>query len=168
VTPAELFFDLVFVYAITQVTALLADKPSPPGLLQGVLILCLLWWCWCCFAWLGNVVRADTGLLRLILFTVMALMLVIAVTVPESYQDKAGGLHGPTVFVVCYAGVRLLQLSTYWASDPGNRELQRVLLRTLASCCPPSGCFSREPSSAGWRRSYCGPRVSPSTSSVSI
>lgn len=136
VTPAELFFDLVFVYAITQVTALMADDTSGRGIAQGVLVLCWLWWCWCCFAWVGNVVRADVGAVRMVLFTVMALMLVIAITVPESFDDLPGGLDGPTTFVVCYALVRALHLSIYWISDPSDRALHRVLLRSAASLVP--------------------------------
>ncbi|XIE80874.1 low temperature requirement protein A [Streptomyces sp. SBR177] len=63
VTAAELFFDLVFVYAITQVTALMAASPTPTRVVGAMVVLALLWWCWCCFAWLGNVVRADSGAL---------------------------------------------------------------------------------------------------------
>jgi low temperature requirement protein LtrA len=136
VTPAELFFDLVFVYAITQVTALMSQDISARRIAEGVLMLCLLWWCWCCFAWLGNVVRTDVGAARLALFAVMALMLVIAITVPESFDDLPGGEYGPLVFVVCYLCVRLLHLSIYWISDPQDRALHRVLLRAVASLTP--------------------------------
>ncbi len=136
VTPAELFFDLVFVYAITQVTALLADEPTVLGLAQGLVLLYLLWWVWCCFAWLGNVVRADTGALRLILLAVMALMLVIAVTVPEAYEDLPGGLYGPVVLITAYTAIRILHLTIYWLSDPRDRGLHRVLLRSFASLLP--------------------------------
>jgi low temperature requirement protein LtrA len=136
VTPAELFFDLVFVYAITQVTALMSQDISGRRIAEGFLVLCLLWWCWCCFAWLGNVVRADVGAARLALFAVMALMLVIAITVPESFDDLPGGQYGPLVFVVCYLSVRLLHLSIYWISDPRDRDLHRVLLRAAASLTP--------------------------------
>ena len=128
VTPAELFFDLVFVYAITQVTALLADEPTVLGLAQGLVLLYRLWWVWCCFAWLGNVVRADAGVLRLILLAVMALMLVTAVTVPEAYDDLPGGLYGPVVLVTAYTIIRILHLTIYWLSDP----LQAV---TCTGCC---------------------------------
>ena len=61
VTPLELFFDLVFVFALTQVTALMADDLTGRGVLRGMLVLGLLWWCWAGYAWLGNVVRADEG-----------------------------------------------------------------------------------------------------------
>ena len=136
VTATELFFDLVFVYAITQVTALLANTPTGLGLAEGMLLLALLWWCWCCFAWLGNTVRADRGVLRVVLITVMALMLVIAIVLPESFDDRSGGLNGAFVFVGCYALVRLLHLFIYLLSDPANAELRRVLGRTVLSLLP--------------------------------
>ena len=133
VTPAELFFDLVFVYAITQVAALMADDLTASGVGAGVVVLGLLWWCWCSYAWLGNVVRADSGVVRLVLFAVMAPLLVIAITVPESFDDLPGGLHGPTVFVVCYLLVRLPHQALYWMSDPADRALHRAQLGAIAS-----------------------------------
>jgi hypothetical protein len=65
VTPLELFFDLVFVYALTRVTALMADDATGRGVFRGMLVLSLLWWCWCCYSWLGNTVRADEGVTRI-------------------------------------------------------------------------------------------------------
>jgi low temperature requirement protein LtrA len=50
VTPLELFFDLVFVFAITQVTGLLSDDPTPMGLLRGMALLAALWWAWVCYS----------------------------------------------------------------------------------------------------------------------
>jgi low temperature requirement protein LtrA len=138
VTPAELFFDLVFVYAITQVTALIAAEPSALRLLGAMVVLALLWWCWCCFAWLGNVSRADTGLLLTVLFTVMAVVLVVSLAVPEVYAEAPGGLNMPLVFVLGYGTVRLLHLAAYWVSDPGDRALHATLRRTvLLSVAPP-------------------------------
>ena len=54
VTPIELFFDLVFVFALTKVTALMTRNLTGQGLLRGMLVLCLLWWCWVGFAWVGT------------------------------------------------------------------------------------------------------------------
>jgi low temperature requirement protein LtrA len=133
VTVTELFFDLVFVFAITQVTELMSTDPGGERMAQGVIVLCLLWWCFCCFAWLGNAVRADLGRLRWVLLAVMGLAFVVALTVPEAYDDLPGGLSGPVVFVCCYLGIRLLHLAAYWISDPDNRGLQVVLLRSLTS-----------------------------------
>ncbi|MDV5149354.1 low temperature requirement protein A [Streptomyces sp. SBC-4] len=138
VTPAELFFDLVFVYAITQVTALMAAHPSPVGVVGGMVVLALLWWCWCCFAWLGNVVRADSGGVFAVLVTVMAVVLVVSLAVPEVFADAPGGLSAPLVFVVCYGVVRVLHLISYWSSSPGDAVLRATLRRTaLMSVLPP-------------------------------
>ncbi|NGO11747.1 low temperature requirement protein A [Streptomyces sp. HC44] len=138
VTPAELFFDLVFVYAITQVTALMAADPTALRLLGGLVVLALLWWCWCCFSWLGNVVRADSGAMSGVLVAVMAVVLVVSLTVPEVYADKGGGLPVPLVFVLCYGAVRILHLVMYWISDPDDRALHATIRRTaLFSVAPP-------------------------------
>ncbi|WP_063783443.1 low temperature requirement protein A [Streptomyces sp. NRRL WC-3618] len=138
VTPAELFFDLVFVYAITQVTALIAADPSWLRLLGGMVVMALLWWCWCCFAWLGNVVRADSGAMLTVLVSVMAVVLIVSLTLPEVYDDAPGGLPAPLVFVLCYGAVRALHLVTYWLADPTDQALHRVLRRVaLLSVAPP-------------------------------
>ena len=138
VTPAELFFDLVFVYAITQVTALMAADPSALRMVGAAVVLALLWWCWCCFAWLGNVVRADSGAMFAVLVAVMAVVLVVSLTVPEVYDDLPGGLYAPLVFVLCYGAVRILHLVTYWISSPGDQALHATLRRTaLLSVAPP-------------------------------
>lgn len=138
VTPAELFFDLVFVYAITQVTALMAAHPTPVRVVGAMTVLALLWWCWCCFAWLGNVVRADSGALFAVLVTVMTVVFVVSLAVPEVFADAPGGLPAPVVFVVCYGLVRVLHLVSYWVSSPGDTALRATLRRTaLLSVAPP-------------------------------
>ncbi|WP_265863264.1 low temperature requirement protein A [Streptomyces sp. SKN60] len=138
VTPAELFFDLVFVYAITQVTALMAAAPSPTRVVEGMVVLALLWWCWCCFAWLGNVVRADAGALFGVLVTVMAVVFVVSLAVPELFADATGGLPLPLVFVTSYGLVRVLHLVSYRIASPGDTALHRTLRRTaLLSVAPP-------------------------------
>ncbi|MEU8529500.1 MULTISPECIES: low temperature requirement protein A [Streptomyces] len=138
VTPAELFFDLVFVYAITQVTALMAAAPSPARVVGAMVVLALLWWCWCCFAWLGNVVRADSGALFAVLVSVMAVVFIVSLAVPEVFADAPGGLPAPLLFVLCYAAVRALHLVSYWVSSPGDPALRVTLRRTaLVSVLPP-------------------------------
>ncbi|WP_406042712.1 low temperature requirement protein A [Micromonospora sp. NBC_00898] len=129
VTPLELFFDLVFVYALTQVTALMAADLTWGGLGRGMLVLALLWWCWCCYAWLGNTLRADEGVVRLALFAVIGTMFVVAVTIPEAFVDLPGGLSGPVVFAACYLAVRVLHLVIYWHAARGDEGLRRQLLR---------------------------------------
>jgi len=73
VTPIELFFDLIFVFSLTQVTALMAGDLTGRGFVRGLLVLALLWWCWVGYAWLGNVVRADEGMGRMAMFGVQAI-----------------------------------------------------------------------------------------------
>jgi len=129
VTPLELFFDLVFVYAITQVVTLMADNESAQGVLRGMLVLVLLWWCWSSFAWLGNTVRADEGTARFGLFAVMAVMFVMSLTIPEAFDDLPGGLHGPLVVVGCYVAVRVLHLVLYWFASENDAALRRQVTR---------------------------------------
>lgn len=139
VTPLELFFDLVFVYALTQVTALLSTNLTARGVLEGMVVLCLVWWCWVGFSWLGNTVKADEGIARAAFVAVMAAVFVASLTIPESYRDLPGGLEGPLVFAACYATVRLVHLGFYAlaarSSGDGGlmRQLQRFALVTGTS-----------------------------------
>ena len=107
VTPLELFFDLVFVFAITQVTAFMSERPTWTGLAQGLLILGALWWAWAAYAWLTNTVQADEGGTRLAMLAVMAAMLVVALATPEAFASDA------LVFGCAYFVVRLLHIVVY-------------------------------------------------------
>src|SRR3954447_21195881 len=85
VTPLELFFDLVFVLAITQCTALMSHRPSWAGVAQGLLVLGVLWWGWVGYSWLTSVLDPEEGGVRLVMFAAMAAMLIVALCVPESF-----------------------------------------------------------------------------------
>jgi low temperature requirement protein LtrA len=130
VTTLELFFDLVFVFAITQVTALMADDTGPRGLLRGLVLFALLWWCWCSYAWLGNQARADAGLVRAAMLIAMAALFVAALAIPEAWGDQGGGLSAPVVLAGCIGLVRLLHLSVYWLAASEDAGLRRQLART--------------------------------------
>ncbi len=124
VTPLELFFDLVFVYALTQVTALMANGLSGRRVLEGMIVLALIWWCWVGYSWLGNVAQADEGWTRGAFIGVMATMFVGALAIPEAFIDRPGGLSAPLVVAVCYAIVRCVHLGIFAlagraVSDPG-------------------------------------------------
>jgi low temperature requirement protein LtrA len=133
VTALELFFDLVFVFGLTQVTAFLAANPTPHGLLRGLLILGVLWWSWVGYAWLGNVVRADEGLARMAMFAAMATMFVVALTIPEAFDDMPGGLHGPVVFALGYFAFRILHLSLFLLASTDDPGLRRQVLKFTPS-----------------------------------
>lgn len=112
-TTLELFFDLVFVFALTQVTAMMAHEASWTGLLHGLLVMGIVWWCWVCYSWLGNVVRADEGFARLAVYVAMGGLFLMALTIPEAFHDFEGGLSGPMVFAVCYLLVRAVHIGLF-------------------------------------------------------
>jgi len=132
-TTLELFFDLVFVFALTQVTAQMAEDLSWPGLLRGLLVFGLLWWSWVGYSWVGNVVRADEGAARAVLLVAMVAMFVLALSIPEAFTDLPGGLPGPYVVVACYFVWRLLHLLLYWVAGQGDHVLRRQLVRFAPS-----------------------------------
>ncbi|HWC71025.1 MAG TPA: low temperature requirement protein A [Actinomycetota bacterium] len=135
VTPLELFLDLVFVFAITQVTALMADDLTVRGVVQGLLVLGLVWWCWVGYAWLGAVVRADEGLGRVAMFGAMGAVFVLAITIPEAFRDIEGGLSGPVVVAFAYLAVRVLHLAIFWLAARAEEDhgLRNQLLRFAPS-----------------------------------
>jgi len=119
VAPLELFFDLVFVLALTQCTALMADEPTWRGLAKGLLVLGILWWTWVGYAWLTSVVDPEEGFVRLAMFGAMAAVLVIALCVPEAFDDSA------LLLAVAYAGVRAAHIVLFLIAsrdDPGLRK----------------------------------------------
>jgi low temperature requirement protein LtrA len=106
-TPLELFFDLVFVFAFTQVTGLMSENPTWEGLGQGMLVLAAVWWSWAGYAWLTNALHRDDWLARLGLFSAMASMLIAALAVPQAFGDDA------VIFGVAYFAVRLIHIAVY-------------------------------------------------------
>ncbi|MET7836873.1 low temperature requirement protein A [Micromonospora sediminicola] len=113
VTRLELFYDLIFVFALLNVTALVARQVNVRGLLAGVVVMALLWWCWTGFVALGNVARADHGVLPLLGFGIMAGVFVLAITLLQAFLDQPGDLPGPAVFAVAYLVVRALTLAGF-------------------------------------------------------
>lgn len=128
-TTLELFFDLVFVFALTQITALMADEPTGTGLLRGTLLIAVVWWCWVGYSWISNVVKADEGLARVTMLGAMAAMFLVALAIPEAFKDLEGGLHGPTVFAFCYLVLRASHLGLFWIISRDHPSLRRQLGR---------------------------------------
>jgi low temperature requirement protein LtrA len=133
VTTLELFFDLVFVFALTQITALMAHDLTWPGVIRGVLLVGLLWWSWIGFSWLCNLVKADEGSVRGVMLAAMAAMFVIALSIPEAFHDLEGGLPGPVVIAIAYFAFRAMHLLLFWLIADGDRVLRRTLLRFAPS-----------------------------------
>jgi low temperature requirement protein LtrA len=119
VTPLELFFDLVFVFAFTQVTSLLVDDPTWGGVLRGMLVLAALWWAWSVYAWLTSAMDVDEGGVRLVMLAAMGVMFGVALAVPGVFGDDA------VLFGIAYLLVRLLHLvlsAIVVRDDPERRD----------------------------------------------
>jgi low temperature requirement protein LtrA len=119
VTPLELFFDLVFVLAITQCTALMAVSPTWSGLARGLLALGVLWWSWVGYAWLTSVVEPEEGSVRIAMFAAMAGLLVTALCVPGAF-DGSGLLFAAAYGIVRSAHIVLFVIAS--RDDPGLRR----------------------------------------------
>ncbi|HEU6445442.1 MAG TPA: low temperature requirement protein A [Gaiellaceae bacterium] len=122
VTPLELFFDLVFVLALTQCTALMAADPTWAGLVRGLLVLGVLWWAWVGYAWLTSVLDPEEGGVRLVMFVVMAALLVVALCVPGAFGDDA------LLFACAYAIVRGGQLALFIIASRDDPALRQSVL----------------------------------------
>jgi low temperature requirement protein LtrA len=123
VTPLELFFDLVFVFAMTQVTSFLADDPTWGGALRGMLVLAALWWAWSVYAWLTSAMNVDEGGIRLAMLAAMGAMLFVALAVPRAFRGDA------VLFGVAYLLLRLLHLLLSAIVARGDPDRRGALLR---------------------------------------
>jgi low temperature requirement protein LtrA len=127
VTPLELFFDLVFVFAITQVTTLLSDDPTWAGLGRGLLVLAALWWAWTAYAWLTNTLDPEEGAPKLAMLAAMGAMLVASLAVPGAFGDDG------VIFGVAYLVVRAMHIALYALAGRGDRDLLGAVLRMTPS-----------------------------------
>jgi low temperature requirement protein LtrA len=123
VTPLELFFDLAFVFAMTQVTSLLARDPTWGGVLRGMLVLAALWWAWSVYAWLTSAADVDEGGVRLVMLASMGAMLIVALAVPGAFGGDA------VVFGTAYLLVRVLHLILSVIVGRGDPDRLGALLR---------------------------------------
>ena len=119
----ELFFDLVFVFAFTQVTALILEDTSPQGFARAALVLAMVWWAWSAYAWMTNAVDVENAVTRLIMFAAMVAGFFMALAVPDAFQDEAAW------FAVAYFAVRVLQPALYLWGVRDEPETFGVLLR---------------------------------------
>jgi low temperature requirement protein LtrA len=127
VTPLELFFDLVFVLALTQCTTVIVDRPTWAGVGQSLLLLGLLWWAWVGYAWLTSVVNPEEGIVRLVIFAAMAAFLVTALAVPDAFRDDA------MVFAVAYGLVRAAQIGLFLVASRDEPDLRHSVVGLAGS-----------------------------------
>jgi low temperature requirement protein LtrA len=119
VTPLELFFDLVFVLALTQCTTLIVREPTWLGVAQGTIVLAVLWWSWVGYAWLTSVVDPEEGTVRIVIFLAMAALLVCALCVPGAFGSDA------LLFACAYGVVRAAHIMLFVLASREDRGLRR-------------------------------------------
>jgi low temperature requirement protein LtrA len=136
VTPLELFFDLVFVFAFTQVTTVLSDNPTWSGLGHALLILAALWWAWASYAWLTNTVDPGLGAVSAAMLVAMAAMFVAALAVPDAF-----GSHG-VLFGAAFLMVTVMQLTLYALSARRDPDLLAAILRIAPSALVGAGLIT--------------------------
>jgi low temperature requirement protein LtrA len=120
----ELFFDLVFVFAFTQVAALILEDPTVEGFVRAAIVLALVWEAWSAYAWMTNAIDIDNVVTRLLIFAAMAAAFFMALAVPDAYQDEG------VWFAVAYFVVRVLNSTLFaWGvrNDPGNLRATLLL-----------------------------------------
>lgn len=133
VTTLELFFDLVYVFAFTQVTTLMSHGRAPGSLLDGLIVLSLLWWSWAAFSWLANQAHADEGIMRCAFVVAMVAVFIACLALPDAFRDAASAV----VVVACYTAVRLTHAGAYLVAARGDPRLRRqVVVTVLAALVP--------------------------------
>src|ERR671916_1203960 len=133
VTPLELFFDLVYVFAITQLSHLLLDHPTVGGALQTLFLLFVVWWAWQYTTWFANWFDPDTLPVRLTLVAVMLASLVMSVAIPGAFSER--GLMFALAYVAIQMGrtafAVLALAGSPVASDRTSRDLAMTFRRIL-------------------------------------
>ena len=129
VTPLELFFDLVFVFALTQVTGFMSDDPTWAGIGKGLLILSALWFAWGAYAWLTNEIDPDEGSARLAVFGAMGAMFVAALAVPHAFDSDA------VLFGLAYFAVRAMHIVLFIEATP-HVDARQAAFRLARTAIP--------------------------------
>ncbi len=127
VTPLELFFDLVFVLAITQCTALMSHDQTWSGLAQGLLVLGVLWWAWVGYAWLTSVIDPEALAIRGVIFIAMAALLIVAICVQEAFGNL--GL----TFAVAIGVFRTAHIALFMLAGADDDDLRRSVIGLAVS-----------------------------------
>jgi low temperature requirement protein LtrA len=149
VTALELFFDLVFVFAITQVTGFLYHDPSWTGLVKAVAILMALWFTWSAYAWLGNTAGTDEGSIRVVLLGAMGPLLIASLAVPHAFGKNA------LLFGVAFFFVRAMHIAAYAVLARDDPRLRLVVPRLARSMLPAAALLVVAGGVTGTGRALC-------------
>jgi low temperature requirement protein LtrA len=132
VSTFELLFDLVFVFAFTQVTEFMATSHSAVGVLQALIMLAMLWWLWSSYGWLTNQTSVNDGVLRVGMLVAMCGIFVFALAIPTGFE-RGDELNAALVIGVAYFLVRLVHVGLYLVAAGDDRALHRQVLRSSVS-----------------------------------
>jgi low temperature requirement protein LtrA len=127
VTPLELFFDLVFVLALTQCTALMSHDQSWSGLAQGLLVLGVLWWAWVGYSWLTSVIDPEAEAVRMVIFVAMAALLIVSLSVQEAFGNLA------LTFALALGVFRLAHIALFMLAGYDDEALRRSVIGLAVS-----------------------------------
>ena len=130
VTPLELFFDLVFVFALTQVTTFLHGDPTSHGLGRALLLLGVLWWAWASYAWLTNTIDPDEDAVLAAMLVAMAAMFVAALAVPNAFGSHA------LLFGVAFLIVNLMHLALFTLAARDDPDFLSAVTRLVWTALP--------------------------------
>ncbi|WP_422769162.1 low temperature requirement protein A [Plantactinospora sp. WMMC1484] len=132
VTTIELFFDVVYVLAVTQVTELLLHGLHPVGVARAALILLAVWWAWVDTAWITNWFDPDQPRVRVLLVALMGISLVMSSALPHAYGER--GLWFAGTYVALGVGRSLFVAAALARRSALHRNFQRLLVwRTVAA-----------------------------------
>jgi low temperature requirement protein LtrA len=120
VTYAELFFDLVFVFAVTQISHTLLGRLTPLGLAQTTLLFLAVWWVWVYTSWITNWLNPELTPVRILLFALMLGGLVLSTSIPQAFESR--GLW----FAIAYATMQVGKTIFLWLSTPRSRTVARM------------------------------------------
>jgi low temperature requirement protein LtrA len=135
VTYAELFFDLVFVFAVTQISHTLLAHFTPLGALQVTLLFLAVWWVWVFTTWITNWLNPEKTPVRLLLFAMMLGGLVLSTSIPKAFEER--GLW----FAIAYAGMQVGKTIFLWLSTPPSRPRTRMNAIRIAAWLSASAVF---------------------------
>ncbi len=125
VTFVELFFDLVFVFAITQISHFLLEHFTLAGVLQAALLFLAVWWVWIYTSWVTNWLDPETAPVRLLMFALMLAGLVLSTSLPQAFGSR--GLAFAGAYVFSQVGRSLFMLWCLRRNSPNNfRNFQRI------------------------------------------
>jgi low temperature requirement protein LtrA len=149
VTALELFFDLVFVFAITQVTGFLYHDPTWVGLVEALAILMALWFSWSAYAWLGNTAGTDEGAIRVVVLGAMGPLLIASLAVPHAFGSDA------LVFGLAFFFVRAMHIVAYAVLARDDPRLQLVVPRLARTMLPAAALLVVAGALSGTGRALC-------------